>query len=205
MEPGLKPNTAGLILAGGLGSRMNHQDKGMIAFKDKPLVEYPLALLKKSLNYIVISANRNLDKYASYGYPVIQDLSQYPEMGPLGGIYSACMQLPEHIKFIQVVPCDTPFLPDTLPALMHNALLQTKADIAMATSSNNQHPSVIQFRRLLLPDLKRRLDDKANKLSLRSFVLDNAHTLVNFNHEDFFINFNNPESLKLWDSSQGSA
>jgi len=36
-------------------------------------------------------------------------------------------------------------------------------------------------------------------------VLDNAHTLVNFEQEDFFINFNNPESLKLWDSLQGNA
>lgn len=200
----MKSNTAGLILAGGLGSRMNHQDKGMVLFKHKPLVEYPLALLQKTLDCIVISANRNLDKYAAYGHPVIQDLPQYAEMGPLGGIYSASIQLPDNIEFIQVVPCDTPFLPDYLTARLHNALLQTNTDIAMAISGSNQHPSVIQFRRSLLPDLKRRLDNNVDKLRLRSFVLDNTHTLVNIEQEDFFINFNNPESLKLWDSLQGS-
>ena len=201
----MRSNTAGLILAGGLGSRMNHLDKGMVLFKHKPLVEYPLTLLQRTLDYIVISANRNLDQYAAYGHPVIQDLPQYTELGPLGGIYSASMQLPENIEFIQVVPCDTPFLPATLTECLHNALLQTNTDIAMAISGNNQHPSVIQFRRSLLPDLKRRLDHKVDKLRLRSFVLDNAHTLVNFEQEDFFINFNNPESLKLWDSLQGNA
>ena len=201
----MKSNTAGLILAGGLGSRMNYQDKGMVHFKHQPLVEYPLALLQKTLDCIVISANRNLDTYATYGYPVIPDLPQYTKLGPLGGIYSACMQLPENIEFIQVVPCDTPFLPDTLTERLHNALLETNTDIAMAISGSNQHPSIIQFRRSLLPDLKRRLDQKVDKLRLRSFVLDNAHTLVNFEQEDFFINFNNPESLKLWDSLQGSA
>ncbi|WKU20734.1 molybdenum cofactor guanylyltransferase MobA [Advenella alkanexedens] len=197
-------NTAGLILAGGLGSRMNHQDKGMVLFKQKPLVEYPLALLRKNVDCIVISANRNLDKYASYGHPVIPDLPQYTALGPLGGIYSASMQLPENITFIQVVPCDTPFLPDHLVEQLHTALLQTNTDIAMAISGSNQHPSIIQFRRSLLPDLKRRLDQHVDKLRLRSFVLDNAHTLVNFEQEDFFINFNNPELLKLWDSLQGS-
>lgn len=193
----MKTDTAGLILAGGLGSRMNHQDKGLVHFKNKPLVEYPLKQLSQTLDHIVISANRNLVQYASYGFPVISDLPQYRDMGPLGGIYSAAIQLPEQIEYIQVVPCDTPFLPADLPEVMHAALLQDNSDIVMAASGTNQHPSVIQFKRSLLPDLKQRLD-KGDNLRIRSFVLDNAHSIMNFGQESFFINFNDPESLKLW-------
>ncbi len=73
---------AAVILAGGHGSRMGGADKGLIDYQGRPLVEWGLAALAPQVGEIVISANRNIERYAAYGYRVLPDtLPDYP--GPL--------------------------------------------------------------------------------------------------------------------------
>ena len=74
----------GLILAGGRAQRMGGIDKGLIPFHHKPLIDATIARLSKQVGPILINANRNITKYASYGYPVIMD--ETPDFsGPLAG------------------------------------------------------------------------------------------------------------------------
>ena len=81
----------GVILAGGRGSRLLWQDKGLVNFKGKPLIEWILQGLQAQVGAILISANRNLAAYQAYTYPVISDdLSDF--QGPLAGILSAMQQ-----------------------------------------------------------------------------------------------------------------
>ena len=62
----------GVILAGGEGRRMGGQDKGWITLRDKPLVEWVLERLQPQVETVIISANRNLDRYRALSVTVVQ-------------------------------------------------------------------------------------------------------------------------------------
>ncbi len=105
----------GVILAGGRGARMGGVDKGLIAFEGRPLIEHVIARLRPQVTSVLISANRNIDVYARYGVPVIQD-SGAPSTerfdGPLAGILAALNTATT--DYVIVVPCDAPRLPRDL-------------------------------------------------------------------------------------------
>ena len=63
----------GLILAGGQGSRMGGVDKGLEPLQGRPLVEHAIARLAPQVGALMISANRNTDRYAQYGFPIVGD------------------------------------------------------------------------------------------------------------------------------------
>jgi len=67
----------GVILAGGLARRMGGQDKGLVEFGGRPLVEWVIDGLRPQVRVLVINANRNRGRYADYGYPVIADVMGY--------------------------------------------------------------------------------------------------------------------------------
>src|SRR5690554_286709 len=78
-------STTGLILAGGQARRMGNVDKGLQKLSNRPLIEWVLEALQPQVTELMINANRNLEDYHRYGYPVLSDqLSGYH--GPLAGI-----------------------------------------------------------------------------------------------------------------------
>ena len=103
----------GLVLAGGMGRRMDSRDKGLIAFRGKPMVAHVIERLAPQVGSLIINANRNLDQYGGLGYPVVSDeVSGYA--GPLAGLHAglrACTT-----PLIVTAPCDSPFLPTDLDA-----------------------------------------------------------------------------------------
>jgi len=106
-----KENITGLILAGGAGSRVSGQDKGLLYYRGQLMIEKQLEWLAGQVDSIVISANRNLDKYRSYGFPVVTDLTdEFP--GPLDGINQGLQSC--KTTHLYVHPVDVPFLPDNL-------------------------------------------------------------------------------------------
>ena len=50
-----------IILAGGEGKRAGGSDKGLLLYKEKPLIEHVINTIKFQVDDIVISANRNID------------------------------------------------------------------------------------------------------------------------------------------------
>jgi molybdenum cofactor guanylyltransferase len=112
------------ILAGGQGRRMGGDDKGLLDFKGKPLIEHILGQLIPQTEQILINANRNLERYRCYGYPVIVD-EKAGFHGPLSGIASVLES--SKTPFLLTVPCDAPMLePNYLKKMI--AALQNKPD-----------------------------------------------------------------------------
>ena len=82
MQKITKNDITGVILAGGQARRMKGQDKGLILFNGKPLIEYVIEVFNPQVGKLIINANRNHDKYSQYGFEVISD--EYPNYcGPL--------------------------------------------------------------------------------------------------------------------------
>jgi molybdopterin-guanine dinucleotide biosynthesis protein A len=83
-----KKNITAVILAGGRGRRLGGQDKGLLELNDKPLIEHILDAVKPQVKTVIINANRNLDVYTDYAYPVVSD-DMTDFQGPLAGFAAA--------------------------------------------------------------------------------------------------------------------
>lgn len=96
-----------IILAGGQGRRLAGQDKGLVVYQGKPLIQHVLDNITPQVDKLMINANRNQESYASFGHTVISDeLSGF--QGPLAG-FAVAMQVAK-TDFILTMPCDGPYL-----------------------------------------------------------------------------------------------
>lgn len=96
-----------VILAGGKGRRLKGQDKGLVNYKSKPLIEHVLEGITPQVKSVLINANRNIETYQAYGHPVINDeLSDF--QGPLAG-FATAMKVAD-TPYIVTLPCDGPIV-----------------------------------------------------------------------------------------------
>ncbi len=134
---------AAVILAGGQGSRMGGADKGLIEYQGRPLIEWVMMALSPQVDELVISANRNLERYAGYGHQVLPDtLPDYP--GPLAGILAALQTV--KADWLVVTPCDTPRLPSDLVARLLDSARHAQVPLAVATDESRMHPTCFVVR-----------------------------------------------------------
>ncbi len=142
IQPTIEQLTA-LILAGGRGRRLGGIDKGLLEIGGHPLIAWTLAALEPQTGAILISANRNLDRYRSLGYPVVTDpLPEHP--GPLAGILAGLRAA--LTPWVLVVPCDAPCLPPDLAVRLTKALAEQGGDLALVHDGQR-----IQWLHALLP------------------------------------------------------
>ena len=140
----------GVILAGGAGSRMGGVDKGLQELDGQPLVERVLVRLAPQVNRVLISANRNRERYAGYGCPVLGDaIPGYA--GPLAGLQAALAHAVTPL--LVSAPCDSPFLPADLVARLRAGLEANAADLAVARAGGRVHRAFCLLRRELRPGL----------------------------------------------------
>ncbi|MDD3448898.1 MAG: molybdenum cofactor guanylyltransferase [Gammaproteobacteria bacterium] len=145
-----KTGITGIILAGGRGTRMGGRDKGLVALAGRPLAAHVVDRLRPQVDTIVISANRNRERYAGLGYPVAADAApDFP--GPLAGIASAGAVA--RTPWLLVTPCDTPRLPADLAQRLLEACAAGHRPLAVAHDGARLQPLFLLLRRELLADL----------------------------------------------------
>lgn len=128
----------GVILAGGLARRMGGQDKGLIVYKRRPMLEYAIDAMRPVVDELLINANRNLELYRQFGFPVLSDQNTNFE-GPLAGILAALRYMQDQ-GVLLVMPCDSPLvtsqhLQKLLATLRHN-----NAECCAAFDGERLHP-----------------------------------------------------------------
>ena len=186
-------NITAVILAGGMARRMGGQDKGLIELNGRPMIEHIIEALKPQVDSIVISANRNLEQYRQYGYPVVEDImGDY--FGPLVGMASGLQACSS--DRILIVPCDSPFVPPVLADKLNAALLEQGADLSVANDSERMQPVFAMLSRHLLPSLLAYLDKGGRKID--TWYAEHKMALADFSDwPDAFININTPEDKKV--------
>ena len=186
-----KTGITGVILAGGEARRMGGGDKGLVALCGKPLIEHVLAALSPQVDTIIINANRNRERYAAYGYPVVAD-SRKGFQGPLAGMLS-CLEEAE-TEFMVTVPCDSPLLPDDLVARLFRQLSEEQAEISVAHNGDRMQPVFALMAANLASSMQAFLDGGERKID-RWFE---GHRLALTDFSDGperFRNINNPAEL----------
>ena len=79
------PETPGILLAGGLARRMGGGDKPMRQIGGRTILERVIARLEPQCDGLILNANGDPARFASFGLPVIPDtVADFP--GPLAGI-----------------------------------------------------------------------------------------------------------------------
>jgi molybdopterin-guanine dinucleotide biosynthesis protein A len=127
----------GVILAGGEARRMGCRDKGLVDFAGRPLIEWVIESLEPQVGTLLISANRNRDRYGRYGYPVVADRIEGYQ-GPLAGFAGAMAVV--DTSWILTLPCDGPFPPPDLAPRLAAALREEDAEIAVARDAERVQP-----------------------------------------------------------------
>ncbi|MEW6118954.1 MAG: molybdenum cofactor guanylyltransferase MobA [Pseudomonadota bacterium] len=180
---------AAVILAGGRGRRMGGADKGLVDYRGRPLVAWVLDALAPQLGEIVISANRNLDRYAATGHRVLPDtLPDFP--GPLAGVLAAMRAV--SASWLLVVPCDTPHLPPDLAARLLAAARADDTILAVAADDARTHPTCFVARTDLVDDLAATL--ARGERAVHRWQAAHHPAVVQFDAAGF-ANFNRPEDL----------
>lgn len=181
---------SGLILAGGKGRRVGGADKGLLDYRGKPLVAHVIERLAPQVGRLLISANRNLDAYRSFGHPVLTDLTD-ERLGPLAGIQAGLAA--SETPWLVVCPCDCPKLPDDLVARLLTAAEARGAALAVAVTSQGIQPAFQLCRRELLPELKICL--AAGERRVGAWCRAQNAVEVSFPTPSAFDNLNTPEDL----------
>lgn len=143
---------AGVILAGGLARRMGGQDKGLILYKQRPMLAYAIEAMQPLVDRLIINANRNLERYRQFGFPVVSDQNADFE-GPLAGILAA-MRAVQHSDILLVMPCDSPlFKTEHLQRLL-TTLQSSRAECCAAFDGERLHPVFLALRTDLAESLQ---------------------------------------------------
>ena len=182
-----------VILAGGKARRMGGEDKGLIELRGRPLLDYIIAGLRPQAGGIIVNANRNLERYRAFGFPVVTDLMG-DFFGPLVGMATG-MQAAD-TPFILAVPCDSPFVPVRLCEVLSHAMQEEDADISVAHDGVRMQPVVALLRCELLPDLLSYLEEGGRKID--TWYAQHRLAQADFSASpDVFLNLNTPEDRLL--------
>ena len=138
------PVTPGVLLAGGLARRMGGGDKPMRRIGGRTILERVIARLKPQCDGLILNANGDPARFASFSLPVIADsVADFP--GPLAGILAAldwAAAVRPDVAWILSAAADCPFLPRDLVARLHEARAEEEAQLAVAASGGQSHPVI---------------------------------------------------------------
>jgi len=182
----------GVILAGGLARRMGlDQDKGLILFRDQPMVTYALTAMKGVADCVVINANRNLECYQRFGVPVISDETLTFD-GPLAGVLSVMNACDTEVLI--VMPCDSPLIQSRHLEKLRQALIGSNYDVAVAHDGQRMHPVFLALKTQLAASLQLFLSEGQRKIDI--WLRQHALVEVDFSGEpEVFCNINTVDEL----------
>lgn len=180
-----------LLLAGGRGQRMGGQDKGLLEWCGRPLIAHLHALTRPLTDDLIISCNRNLDRYTAYADRLVQDDSaDFP--GPLAGV-RAGLQAARH-AWLLVLPCDCPRLDaELLQSMRRIAALHPDRPL-LVRQGEQWEPLFCLLPKSLLPTLEQAW--QAGERSPRKILLADAVSVLQCPPDDpRLANLNTPTLL----------
>ena len=194
-------NVAGVILAGGLASRMGGGDKSLKSLGKKTILESVMDRLSPQVTTIVLNANGDPQRFSRYKIPVVHDQTDQ-FLGPLAGVLSGLDWAHEN-GFTQIVTvaADTPFFPLTLVTTLSDVLSNSSAQIALAATKKKGskriilHPTFGLWPVNLRNDLRSSLGLGVRKVVQWTEKHNHVEALFDVEFSDPFFNVNTSEDL----------
>lgn len=187
---------AGVILAGGLATRMGGGDKCLLPLGAGSLLDAVIARLAPQVSGIVLNANGDAARFQRFNLPVVAD-SVDGFAGPLAGVLAGMdWAADQGFDAVLSVAGDTPFFPTDLAARLVAA--RAGQPIAMAAGPGEarhaRHPTFALWDVSLAKSLRLALDQGLRKVVQFTDAAGCA-TCVFEGVEGPFFNVNTPEDL----------
>ena len=184
-------DVCGVLLCGGTGRRLGGVDKPLLYGGDATLAEQALTALEGVFDAWVVSANRNHDRYAALGYPVVADARS--DEGPLAGIAAAATATEREWLYVQ--PGDAPAPDGRLPAVLRAHAGAHDAVVVHERGRLQALPLLVRRECALALDAA--LADGLRAVHRWLAMLDVAVVELDVD-ADTWINVNTPEELDAW-------
>ncbi|WP_426434592.1 molybdenum cofactor guanylyltransferase MobA [Bradyrhizobium genosp. P] len=110
----------------------------------RTILERVIVRLKPQCEELILNANGDPARFASFGLPVIPDTVQ-DHPGPLAGILAALDWVAANrpgYSLVLSAAADCPFLPNDLVTRLTDALMKENAQLAVAASDGQSHPVI---------------------------------------------------------------
>ncbi|WP_170372303.1 molybdenum cofactor guanylyltransferase MobA [Ruegeria arenilitoris] len=199
----------GVILAGGLATRMGGGDKGFLQLGGQSLLAHVIDRLAPQVAGLALNANGDPARFADLGLPVLPDsIAGYA--GPLAGVLAGLdWAAGQGADCIVTAAADTPFFPRDLVERLTRAAQGQAHPLALATTPRtgdealksgggrrvNRHPTFGLWPVSLRDDLRAALTDGLRKVVLWTDRHDGREALFPADPFDPFFNVNTPEDL----------
>jgi len=195
----------GVVLAGGLATRMGGADKGLLPLGQRAILDEVLSRLEPQVDAMVINANGDPDRFYRFDLPCIQD-SMEGYLGPLAGVLAALEYAREyHYDWVASVAADTPFFPKDFVNQVRLQATSAQAPVVLASSFDHdkskwmRHPTFGLWHPSLIDDLRKALTGGVRKIVMWTDSVGGSD--ARFGHLssqlDPFYNVNTPEDLVI--------
>lgn len=186
----------GVVLAGGLATRMAGKAKGLQLFQGEPMCKSVIQALEPVCDQVAINANQQLCDYQKIVPTVLADKEEVTNLGPLSGIYSALCFAEEHrFSHVMFSPCDTPNITfDVFTVLKDQAVANPEAIFYLATPKRVQPLHGIWPVHGIRVELERFLQQGTN--SVQAFFQIYQAKPVFWEDESIFFNINSLDELQ---------
>ena len=152
------------ILAGGKSSRMNYNNKALLSYKEKKIIEHIIEAGRDYKEIIIIS--NNLEEYGGFNLRVVEDI--YKGNGPLSGIHSALIN--SNTDKVLCIACDMPLITkDTLNILGN---YDEEYEVLVPRVNERLQPLCGIYSRNIISKLEKAIKENNNKLKLLIKSLD---------------------------------
>ena len=185
-----------VIQAGGRSSRMG-QDKALMPFLGRPLIERQVELLSRLAGELLVITNRP-EAYTFLGLPLFPDL--LPGTGPLGGLYTALSVASRPL--VAVIACDMPFVSADLLRAQRDLLERESVDVVIPRSPEGLEPlHALHSKDTCLAAVRAALDAGERKViawlpAVRSRVMSQEEVAQVDPQFRSFVNVNSPEEFR---------
>ena len=190
----------GVILAGGLATRMGGGDKGLLPLGEGTLLSHVIDRLAPQVAGLALNANGDPARFADLHLPVVAD-SIEGYAGPLAGVLAGLdWAAAQGGDCIVTAAADTPFFPaDLVPRLLLAAEGMETPLVLAATPDEKRgqvrHPTFGLWPVALRDDLRAARDDGLRKVVLWTDGHGGREALFPVTSFDPFFNVNTPEDL----------
>jgi molybdopterin-guanine dinucleotide biosynthesis protein A len=190
----IKSNCAGVVLTGGLNTRMAGQNKAFLKIRDKAFLDIIIDVLSCCFSECLI-ATREPELYLNRRVKTVTDI--FSVRTPLAGIHAALINMKADYAFC--TSCDTPFLkPDVIQILISE--IEPGVDVVVPASEEYYQPLCAVYSK----QCAGLIEDQLNSEELKADRLFEKIRLKTVSYEKFrkvdsrllsFFNVNTPEDL----------
>ncbi len=162
------------------------QDKGLVLYRGKRMVEHIVSVCEELTQEIIVSANN--PEYGFLGYKLIED--NYKDTGPIGGIQAALSASETDDNIF--CPCD---MPGIEPKILIEILKEKNNSLAVvaADSTGKIYPVLGYYSKNVLPVIEKQISKSDFKMQ---HLLKELDAKIVVFPDEVLKNINYPEDLQ---------